>query len=318
VPDPLLIFKASTAAATVAVLVLLVFGWPWKAPRQALVAAGGALAVGGGFLAGGWLLGGHWHLPPQDDQDRLFLWLLPAVVVAEVLAAAVGRLVWLSWMLRLPVAAGAVPILLHGSIYLTDLSGPGTREWSAEQTWLILSALAATLVCGWALLDQLAGRTGGRAVLVTLALACLGAGLTIMLSGYASGGQLGIPLAAGVGGAAILSFLLKGTPDWRGSIGVGIVVLFGLLVSGRFFGSLTTTNAALLFAAPLVAWLPELPLVRRVGPRLRGFARVALSAVPVAIVVLLAVQKFNAASKPPSATTNSPEPSLRDYLDYGK
>jgi hypothetical protein len=137
-----------------------------------------------------------------------------------------------------------------------------------------------------------------------------------MLSGYASGGQLGFPLAAALAGAVLTSLLLGKSPDLNGVLGLGVVGLFALLVIGHFFGKLTLGNAALLFFAPLLGWLPELPYARRMRPLLRGTARVALTAVPVAVALVLAQQQFlmDSESKSPGAS----EPSVEDYLNYGK
>jgi hypothetical protein len=316
-PDPVLILESSAAAAVVAALAVLLAGWPWRRPRPGLVAAGGALGVGAGLLLGAWALRLAPHFPPREDQDRLLLVLLPAAVGVEVVVALLGRLSWLAWSLRLAVAAGAARALLHGSIYLSDSAGPGSCAWSPERRWLVLGGLATGLAATWALLGRLAGRGASRAVLLTLALATAGAGLTVMLSGYASGGQLGFPLAAGLLGVVIASLVVR-APDLRGPVGVGVVGLFALLVVGRFFGNLSSANAGLLFSASLLGWLPELLPVRRVGPCVRGVARVALGAVPVAVALTLAVQKFAADSAPRAATPGTRVPSVEDYMNFGK
>jgi hypothetical protein len=85
---------------------------------------------------------------------------------------------------------------------------------------------------------------------------------------------------------------------------------------GRFFGELTTVNAGLLFFGLLLCWLPELPYVRRLGPRLRGLLRIVLVAVPVAVALALAQQKFAADSG--ESAPGSKEPSIQDYMDFSK
>ena len=66
-----------------------------------------------------------------------------------------------------------------------------------------------------------------------------GAALAVMLSGYASGGQVGLPLAAAILGAAAAAMVLPRTLKVAGPPGVAVVGLFSLLVIGRFFGELT-------------------------------------------------------------------------------
>jgi hypothetical protein len=315
-PDPLLFLEALAAAAVTAAAALLLAGWPWRAPRAARAAAGGVLGVGLGLFVGCWWLGVRPHWPPREDQDRLLLILFPAALAVELAALIPGRLARAAWLLRLTLAAGAAPLLLYNSSYLADLAGPGTREWTPARAALILGGLAAVLAGVWAALTLLAQRGGGRAVPLALALVCAGAAVTVMLSGYASGGQLGLPLAAALVGTLAASPVLAKAPDVRGITGLAVVGLFALVVIGRFFGELATGGAVVLFLGPLLCWLPELPLLRRLGPRLRGSARVALVAVPVVVAVALAQQRHTA-----DASRSAPgpaEPTLQDYLDFGK
>ena len=86
---------------------------------------------------------------------------------------------------------------------------------------------------------------------------------------------------------------------------------------GRFFGELTDSLAVLLFSAPLLGWLTELP------PRFRGLARIAMVAAPVALAVVLAKDRFDAESAQPSPRPKQPpvaafEPELQDYENYRK
>ncbi len=214
-------------------------------------------------------------------------------------------------------ASAALSPSLYGSSYLTDAAGPGTREWPAPLAAMILGGLGAALAAVWALLAVLTRRPSGRSVPVALAVTAAGAALTVMLSGYLTGGQLGLPLAAALAGAAVASLALRGPPWAEGAAGVGVVGLFGLLVIGRFFGDLTTAHAVALGAAPLLCWLPEAPYLRRLSPRLLGVAAVALGAVVTLSVVAVARQQFIQESRP-SASPSSTEPSAQDYMDYGR
>lgn len=323
-------------AAVSAALILLLFGWPWRAPRTRKTAVGGVLSIGVGFLAGCWYLGLRPSWPPLENEDRFLLILFPAVVAVELVAALLqpevrspesdaisgSRLrlldlrVWLPWLLRLIVAATAARILLHNTSYIADLSGPGTRQWTVEQTWQILGTLAAALAGVWILLAWLSHREPGRAVPFTVAVACVGTAVALMLSGYASGGPLAMPLAGAVVGTLMASLVMRGNVPLDGMLGLSVVGLFGVLVMGRFFAELTWTSAALLFFAPLVCWLAELPPVRLLKPRLRPLAGIALAAAPVLIALALAQQKFVEDSA--KTSTNPEEPSLEDYMNFGK
>jgi hypothetical protein len=337
-PDRTLILEAMAAAALISAGFVLILGWRWRSPSAAQVpsypdaqsdsnhlhvrrrqpaspwaSAGAVLGVGLGFYAGVWLLGLRPHWPPREDLDRLAFILLPAVIAIELMGAFAGRFRWLVWLPRLAVAAVAARILLHGSVYLTDSTGAGTPEWSPAQTWLIFGGLAAALAAVWALLALLMWRAPGPSVPLALAIPCAGAAVTVMLSSYASGGQAGFALAAALAGAALASLALARPPDLQGVLSIGVVGLFALLVMGRFFATLSTTNAALLFFAPLLCWLPELPYIRTAWPWLRALVRVTAVAVPVIAVLILAQQKFDKDSGRPSP--GSIGGSRDDYLN---
>jgi hypothetical protein len=95
------------------------------------------------------------------------------------------------------------------------------------------------------------------------------------------------------------------------------VALFSLLVIGRFFGQLTSAHAVLLFCAPLLGWLPEVPYLRRLPPWARGLTRVILVGALVSVVVVDAQRKFMEDSKAP-ADSEPNEPSFQDYMDFGR
>jgi hypothetical protein len=314
--DPIPILRAMAVAAVIAATALLLTAWPWRSPHPVRASLGALVGIGIGFFVGCWLLGVHPHWPPREDQDRLLLLLFPIVFAVELLALFLGRMRWLAWPARLLIATGAARLLLHDSSYVTDLSGPGTQEWTATRAWFILGGLAVMLAGVWLALVVLARRTSGRTLSLTLALAASGTAITVMLSGYASGGQLGLPLGAALMGSVLASLLLRASVDATGIVGVGVVGLFTLAVIGRFFGELTTLNAALLFLAPLLGWLSELPYVCRVGPRLRSVCGLVLAALPVIVALVLAQQKFAAESG--QTSPGVPEPSIQDYLDFGK
>jgi hypothetical protein len=149
-------------------------------------------------------------------------------------------------------------------------------------------------------------------------LATFGAGICVMLSGYATGGQLGFPLAAASFGVAAASLALGGAPAFPGALGVAIVGLGALLLVGRYFGSLDNAPAILLLISPLLGWLPEVLLAKRVGPRGRGVAGVLLATVLIAFAVTGTGMRFAADWARPSSSPGGAEPSIEDYLNFGK
>jgi hypothetical protein len=300
------------AAFAAAAAVLLLCGWPWRWRGGTLVSVGAVVGLGLGFYAGCYLACPPPRFPPREAQDRFLVVLFPAVLAVELWAALFHRPPWLIWLLRAVVAACSARVLLHDSSYLTDLSGPGTAEWTPAEAFLRLAILAAALLAVWALLGGLMSRVRGRSVPLALALTCGGAALVVMLSGYA-GGMLGLPLAAALAGVAIGSRVSPRDTDLSGTVGPGVVGLFSLLLIAHFFSSLRVSHAVLLFAAPLACWLPEVRPFARLGPRVRGLVRVLAVAVPVAFILVQAGQKFAEASGP-KADENAP--SADDYSNF--
>jgi hypothetical protein len=308
-----LLLKALGAAAVAAALVLFAIAQPWSKSSTGRTDLAWVLAIGTGFYLGCWILGLLPHWPPRDCAGRLLLVVFPAALAVEGVAALPKIPAWLGIILKLAVAAGTAPVLLYKSRYIAEFAGANSQEWSPLQTWVILASLAAGLALVWLLMILLARRAPVSAPVV-LAGVCAGTGLTVMLSGYATGGQLGLPLAAALAGGVIVILAASGlrlSSSWVGPAAVG---WFSLLVIGHFFGELTIFHAVLLFVAPLLAWLPELPYVRSLRPWVRGPLRIILVAAMVAAIVLHAQHVFEEASKP---SPGANEPSAKDYMDFG-
>jgi hypothetical protein len=318
-PDDLreAIQKSLAGAAFAAVLVMLAACWPWRKPHPVRSGLGSVLGVGMGIALGVYLLNAVPKYPPSEDKDRLLLILLPAALVIEIAAVFLRRLAWLPWVPRLALAAVTARVVLHGSTFIAS-SGNEPPNWSTTEAWLILTGLGLALAAEWFLLDRLAARESGGTALLSLALANGTAGIAVMLSGYAYGGHLGFPFAAAIAGVAIASFVVARPRELRGAVGIGLVALFALIVSGRFFGDLTTTNALLLFCSPLAGWLPELVPALRERPTLRRTIRPILVALPAALALTLAGLQFVEDSKAKSSAPGSDEPGAEDYLNFGK
>ena len=237
---------------------------------------------------------------------------MPLTLVVETLAAAMpsGRV---AWILRLSLIAVVAPILLHNSVYLTDLSGENSAEWSASLVMIVLCGLAALLALVWAMLNGLQSRTSTPAVVGVLAFDALATSVTVMLSGYYRGGLLGMGLAGALTGATLASYIIQPQPGTSGSLGMGVIGVFAVVLMGRFFGALSTDLAACLLLAPLLAWTVELPWLRKLSPGRRGAGRLACVAIPLAIVVVIAQRKFTTAS---TARSRASDPSaIRDRIE---
>src|SRR5260221_270607 len=81
---------------------------------------------------------------------------------------------------------------------------------------------------------------GGGSLPMVLSETCLFGALTVMLSAYPSGGEAALPLAASLAAVAGVLLLLSRPEASVGTLGIGVVGLFGVLFLGRFFGELST------------------------------------------------------------------------------
>ncbi len=296
-PDALLVLGATAAAAVVAAVVMLAGVWPARTGRSGLAALVDVLAVGGGIGVGCWWLGLLPKLPPVEDQDRLLLVLLPAVGVAEIAAAAWRRWPWFGRVIRVLLALPIPALLLFGSGWLPSTWVPGgdpnaPSSWTQPEALAILLGLGVLLAVTWGLLISAARRPGGFVVPAALGLITAAAGVSIILSGYASGGLIGLPFAGVAAGALVICWLLARTHAMTGVVGVGTVLLFGLLMAGRFFAELTTTNFALLIVAPLLCWLIVVPPVRGLKAPARFIVALIVCLLPAGAAVGLAYHSY--------------------------
>ncbi len=134
-PDPILMTQATSLAFAAAAVMLGIYaGWGRRRTSDSIwIDAGWVVGLGVGFYAGCWVLDVRPHWPPAEDLDRLLTIVVPAALVVELLSAFPRVPRWLSWVLRLAVAACGARVLLHGSIYLAGSADagrrPGRRPW---------------------------------------------------------------------------------------------------------------------------------------------------------------------------------------------
>jgi hypothetical protein len=286
----------SFAAAFVLSAMVVALGRSTGRPRGASrEAAAIALGVGVGMF----VLGVAPRWPPREDGDRLLLLVLPGIVLLEALLPSLGLPRRARLAARILAAAAVAPAVLHGSSYVVDLAGPGSATWPPMRRYSILAALAAALFAAWLTLSMTNRRSGSACrVPLALAVAIAGASACVMLSGYATGGMRGLPIAGAIAGAAVASARLDGD-DGEASVGVGSVALFGLLLSGWAFGALKPDAAIALFLAPLLCALPEAFPPPRLKPATRTAVALLLVATATAAVVGLTAHRFRVAVASP-------------------
>ena len=295
-PDFVLMAQSFCLAAIVGGLTLLAIARsanppPWR------IAAGWIAGLGGGIYCGCRRLGEWPHWPPLEDRDRFLVILLPLALAVEFAAMLLRDRGWITWGLRFCIAAAAPYILLYNSSYIADLDGvgPGSAEWNLAGTALVL-VLSAVMFAGvWGLLAVPQARSSDLGLSPVLVIAALASGATVMLCGYFRGGQLALPIAGAIAGATLASYALPKRPVENPCLGVGIVGIFTMTFIGRFFGSLPTSAAIVLLFAPLLAWIAEIPGLRKLPPAARVAIGIAAVLIALVLIVAWAQIRFNAA-----------------------
>lgn len=294
-PDPIVMAEAVALAALTGFAAMAAVAWrarPGEGAEVAPTGAGWLFALGLGYYLGCWMLDLRPDWRMREDLDRLLGLVMPAAILVEGIGAIRRFSRRLAWGLRLVVAGLGARVLLHGTVYL---AGPDDMTWTTTQAGLVLAGVAAAEAAVWIALATIARRTSGVPVLLALAIAIGAAGLTVLLSGYVSGGQAALPMAAALGGAAIVAMAKPAMARVEAPIGLAVVTLASVLVLGGFFGSLRLDHAAILEFAPLLAAVPLLPGLRRLPPWARGLVGGILVAIAASGVVADAARRFAAA-----------------------
>jgi hypothetical protein len=299
-PDPLLYLRAVATAGVVCALAVLAIAAPRRLTGMGHRTGMGRLnaacvfGMGLGLMTGGHALGWRWPWPPAGGLDRLLICIVPAVLGIELLAGfeRVPRPV--GWALRVGLAVATPWILLHGSVYLSGDGG----GWSAWRAVAALTAGGGMLAGVWGALAWLSRRTPGMSIPLAIGLSILCSGLTVMMAGYIKGGAAALPVAAVLVAATVAAWLAGRRTDVPAIVGLGVAGLFGLLFVGRYFGRLSTGSALVMLLAPLLCWVSELSSLRGRKPWVVGAARIALVAIPLAVVLLFAWRVFERDMRP--------------------
>lgn len=318
-PDPTVMSEATGLALLMAALGVGALAW-WAGHRQEgthLADIGWVIGLGLGYYLGAWILEIRPRWPIREDLDRLLGLMIPAALLFELLAASPRRPGWLIWVLRTIIVVFGARVLLHGSVYVAGTVGPDSPAWTTSQELLILGAIALAELAIWIALLRLSRRGAGASLPIALAVAIGAASVTIMLSAYLAGGEAGLPLSAALLGGSLAAIALPRAARSEAPIGVAVIGLASLLVIGRFFGELRTDHAVLLAAAPLLAWIPELPRLNRLPARGRAGLRVLLVALAVSGVLADAARRFIGHSEAPGASSAA-QPSLDEYMESGR
>jgi hypothetical protein len=262
-----------------------------------------AVALGAGYLVGH-LVAATPAVPPIEVTDRIPWLALVAMLVGGAEAAWFSTSRWR--LLDRAVLLAATCLAILGPIIGAEDAG----EEGPGKTWMVAAAIVA--IAAWANLEALAsmprsaGGSGGSAEPISepdvgrqpapasfpaeaLAVLSGGAGAALILAHSLSLGLIAAGLAFALGVGAL--FLWRAPIAWRArSAGtVPAVVLTALLLDGYGYlqGALPTSAALLLAGAPASACVTRIGPLRRLRRWQSGLIELAITAIPVAIAVVL-------------------------------
>ncbi len=243
-----------------------------------LVAVGWALAIATGWTLGYLATGGVPGKPWNTGEN----WLLPIGVAAAMLATTPGQ-VPLQLSLRLALVVGICIAMMQPAIQ---------HAWSIPTSAAWVSGGAVVAWCCTELVVAVERRRPGRDLPVALALTAAAAGLVTAMTDSITVDQFGLVLAAVLAGGAATALLLPAHLAPRGHAAVAMPLLTAVLLFGTHSSDLHMRYAATLLAAPALAWVAELPALRRRPPWQIVALRLAAVLLPVAVILAIVVPRF--------------------------
>jgi len=258
--------------AVLAGIVLLLSGTRARAEPSIARPFAGALAFGAAFLVA-----------------KAGLDSVPALPFGEVTVDALGMTFWcvVAAIVLAPLRAAPVVSRFGNAFYVAlfsilpyhlirDASKPAAAfDAGGFATVLLVYAL-------WTSLERLAQRRPGPSLPLALWAACAGTAVVLLQNRSALQAQLAGSLAAALGAAIVVSFLVRGAHLATGAIAILALVVSALLRQATIYDLPTPCWAlvALAFAAP---WLGEIPALRQRSPLLAGAVAFLGAVVPTAI-----------------------------------
>jgi len=224
------------------------------------------------------------HWPPANALDRFLVIGLPATVMLLLCNGSLRESYSVHILVYTLFALGLVRLLLHRSIYL---------QGNAAATVALVAGSASLLILVNRLLMRQWLRTRRASIPFALAATLFAAGLLVAMAGYIKGGTVALPWSAAVAGTTIAACWIGARGDLQGVAGLAVVLLFGVLFIGRYFGAITTGSALILMVTPLSCWVTELPGIRDSTPWQKQCVYLSIVAVTIVVVLLMAKQTFD-------------------------
>jgi hypothetical protein len=145
-----------------------------------------------------------------------------------------------------------------------------------------MMAATAGMVVWWIAMELLASRLRGATMPLLLTITSMVAATVITNAHSQAYGQLAAGLGAALAAVTVLAFWLRGLTLARGGVLAVAAILLGLLLCGHHYADLGQRDLILLAAAPLTAWIAEIPPLAR-KPKSRWIIRFAVVVIVLAI-----------------------------------
>ncbi len=290
--QPIWLLWGIVLPVAISAAVLLAAAGPWGGSRGRWTQVAGIIGLALAMGTGIWSVEGLPGWPPASAMHRFLCFVLPAIVIIELLATCSRKLRPLIWGLRAALVIALPRVLLHGSVYLVEQPFSEDRLWTWPQELAWLMGIAAVTLAAWLSLSVLQRRGAVIATRLILVVMATGTGLVIATNNAQSTGQMAFSLAAALVALTLASLLLPRGIDAL-AVGLAIISLAALLITALFFApEFRLSDALLLMLAPVAALLADIPWIHRRRPFLVGVIRVALVAIIVGIAVIPSLIRF--------------------------
>lgn len=237
-----------------------------------------ALALAASFAIGFLSIVGKVPLPPVQVTH----WLLWLAIFGWLCFSILGHLP--SWITRL------VSLILFSLVAFLLLK-PFFNRWSSIQEWSWILGLGLVFWLLYLARVSVAADEKASVPLWIFIVAATGASLIHVMDGGAMSGQLGGVLAAGCGGLFLASLMSKDLNPGPVTTGTFVTLFSALLILGHFYVEVSPIASVLVGLSIATFWTNRLPVLPQKSTVKRFAIVVGLTALPVAIALIILVSK---------------------------
>jgi hypothetical protein len=278
-PTPHLILFGLVLPAAIAGVLALLGGWFFPEIHW-----GATLGLCGGLVVAYWGIADIWPpMPPIEAPERIVVF--GAVLGIAAIGASWRKVPWIVRVILAIIAPAAMVWYLFKPIPVESMPVAQMWEWVAVASGIALVINAST--------EAIAIHRPGPAAALGLGPTAAGIGAILLMVGTIKLGWLGAAIALMVLGWFAASLISKNISLSRGPVYVVVTLLTGLLTYDYFeSGNITVAQAALVSMAPFLAWIVELPPMRKWSAWKRELLRMVIVFIPIGIAVGMAVVQF--------------------------